>query len=64
MSLPKVENKYIVKYEADSKSGSKKYPDIYAAQRYVEHLFKNTESGYAVILDEEGKPISGEGAIW
>ena len=64
LSAPQIENKYTVKYSADGKSGSKKYPDLYAAQRYVEHLLDTTENGYAQILDEDGNDIPGEGAVW
>ena len=64
VSAPKLENKYTVKYSADGKSGSKKFPDLYAAQRYVEHLLDTTENGYAQILDEDGNAIPDEGAVW
>lgn len=63
-SVPKPTNRFTVKYSADGKSGTKKFPDIYDAQGYVEHLLETTENGFAQILDEDGNEIPGEGAIW
>ena len=63
-SLPKPEKKFTVKYDADGKSGRKKFETLFDAQGYIEDLMLSTENGYAVILDEDGNEIPDEGGAW
>lgn len=63
-SVPKLENKFTVKYSADGKSGTKKFPDLIDASKYVESLMLSTENGYAQVLDEDGNDLPDQGAVW